>query len=106
MKRLLLAVALAGMIGLVLGCDRRGASPTDPGQPAQEAPVMAHQIDDGAQPLFPMQMFDPVSQKWPIRPELYVDVEGGRVYFHSQESIEEFNRDRNTYLRKLQEMSR
>ena len=105
MKRLLLGVVFLGMLAAVIaGCEGK-PSGDKPGTPAYTAPTSAMAIEDGAEKYFPMQMADPVNDK-NIEGKFYVDVDGKRIYFSSQESIEEFNKDQDKYLEKLKMFAR
>ena len=101
MKHVLLAVVLAGVLGLmVAGCEQRPAAETtgESGAP----PVYASSFDDGVDALNPNQFVDPVSGAKPIKQEFYADVEGKRVYFNSAESRDLFEKDPSEYMDALQ----
>jgi len=105
MKRLLLGVVFLGMLAAVIaGCEGK-PSGDKPGTPAYTAPTRAEQINDGADKYFPMQMADPVNDK-NIEGKFYVDLDGKRIYFSSQESIEEFNKDPEKYIQKMSQLWR
>jgi len=97
MKRLLLALALACVVGFVFaGCEERAKTAEEV---AEVKVLMAQDIDDGAPKLVPTQTQDYVSGL-SIKPEFFTDYQGKRVYFNSAESVKKFEADPETYLKR------
>lgn len=95
MRRLPLAIVMAGLCCFLAGCGE------GPGvSPGGDPPRAAGTIDDGSPKFFVGQIECPVCGGRPIAPEHHADVEGGRLYFDSAECLREFNKNSEKHLRK------
>ena len=92
-------VTLALCVGMVAGCGQDGRS-----SGAEKAPPLylrAADIKDGAPKYFPEQGQCPVCPTSELREKIYVDVDGKRIYFDSEECRKKFKQNRSKYLQKL-----
>ena len=100
MKKMLLVAAL--VVGLSMtafvGCKKS----SDVSSKGDDAPP-AITFQDGAQKFFDYQYECPVDGGKPLDPDLYVDVDGKRIYFDSQECVDEFKNNQEEYVQKLEE---
>jgi len=100
MRKALLAVVFVGMVGLIVaGCESK-KSP----KPVTKSFPPAYSLSTEVKALFPNQIKDPVNDE-PINAQFYVDVDGMRVYFSCQESVEEFKKNQDKYLQKLEKVA-
>ena len=103
MKKLLVTLALAAFVSLTLGGCGGSSQEADPEGEGYQ--VSAMQIDDGATPWDQMQYMCPVTGD-PIKPEHYVDYQGKRIYFSSEEAAKKFKGNEDNYIQNYRQMMR
>jgi hypothetical protein len=65
-------------------------------------PTRAMDIEDGSEKYFPRQYRCPVCGNVGLSKDQYVDIDGKRLYFDRAQCIDDFEQDRQKYLKRLQ----
>ena len=81
------------------GCDN--AAGPEKGSERPGGLYMASEIHDGADKFMDVQSRDPVDPSTFIRPDYYVDLPEGRVYFSSEENAKKFENNPQQYRENL-----
>ena len=89
--------ALALCVGMVAGCGDGQSSREN----NKQRPASAEDIDDRAPKYLENQIKCPVCEIPKLREEIYVDVDGKRIYFDKKECRKKFEENRSKYLQKL-----
>ena len=63
----------------------------------EKSVVVASEISDGAAKYNPNQRMCPVCGK-SIKPEYYIDLDKGRLYFNSEECLKKFKKNKSQYM--------
>jgi len=101
MKRILVAVVISALVSFgMIGCGDSTPQADPEGEGYQ---ISAMQIDDGATPWDQMQYMCPVTGD-PIKPDHYVDYQGKRIYFNSEEAAQKFQGNEDKYIKNYREM--
>jgi len=101
MKKTLVALAVSAVLTLgAVGCGDSSQQADPEGEGYQ---ISAMQIDDGATAWDQMQYMCPVTGD-PIKPDHYVDYQGKRIYFNSEEAAQKFQGNEEKYLQQYRKM--
>ena len=92
-----------GVILVLSALSLAGCEDSAGGLGGDEVEPVAFLIEDGATKYYKHQAWCPVCDKRPLHQSHYVDVEGKRIYFNSEECVKEFENDQSTYLSKFKE---
>jgi len=96
MRRMCGALVLVLVLGFVVAGCERGQAPSGAGSAAPREAVFAKDIDDGAEKAMPDEWRDLVSGQQ-IKPEIYTDIDAGRLYFASEQSKEQYLKNPERY---------
>ena len=96
MKKVFVCLAItAVVVGAFGGCG------SGKQQPGKKTVVQAMDFQDGADKYFTPQLRCPVCGKQPLKKDLYVDVEDGRIYFDKKECVTKFKNNKDKFLKKF-----
>ena len=97
MKKILIAMmcmCLGVFFLSAVGCGQESTSTTT----APDRPKMAYDFRDGAPNYYDEQKSCPVCGTESIKEDIYVDLQGKRVYFDKQECADKFEGDAQKYI--------
>ena len=99
MKKGAIALVACVLVGsIVAGCGGQGPEDSSSGtSPA------AMQFQDDAKKYYEAQTECPVCGETPIKKNLYVDTDGGRIYMDKEACVDAFKNDKQKFLQKFEE---